>query len=61
VKEGIAKMPVARNKEELWSNVRRALQYMRGPDMTKQIQALYESLPSRIEAVIAAHGGHTSY
>jgi hypothetical protein len=30
-------MPVARNKVELWSNVGKALQFMRGPEKTKKI------------------------
>ncbi|RYG97579.1 hypothetical protein EON65_52640 [archaeon] len=30
-------------------------------DMTNKIQTLYESLPRRMEAVIAAHGGNLSY
>ncbi|RYH04775.1 hypothetical protein EON65_46535 [archaeon] len=51
---------VARNKEELWSNVEVALQYMWSEDMTNKIQTLYESLPRRMEAVIA-HSGNTSY
>jgi transposase len=32
LKEVIAKMSVARNKVELWSNVRKALQCMRGSE-----------------------------
>jgi hypothetical protein len=61
LKEVIAKMLVARNKVELWSHVRKVLQFKRGQEMTKKIQALYESLPRCMKAVIAAHGGNTHY
>ncbi|RYG93858.1 hypothetical protein EON65_58310 [archaeon] len=54
LKEAMRKLPVASSKEELWSNVEKAL-------MTKKINELYESLPNRMQAVIAAHGGNTSY
>ncbi|RYG93649.1 hypothetical protein EON65_58600 [archaeon] len=45
---------MARNKEELWSNVEVALEDMWSEDMTNKIQTLYESLPRRMETVIAA-------
>ncbi|RYY75191.1 hypothetical protein EON63_19455 [archaeon] len=57
----LRKLAMARNKEELWSNVEVALGDMWSEDMTNKIQTLYESLPRRMEAVIAAHGGNTSY
>ncbi|RYY72011.1 hypothetical protein EON63_21295 [archaeon] len=57
----LRKLALARNKEELWSNVEVALQYMWSEDMTNKIQTLYESLPRCMEAVIAAHSGNTRY
>jgi transposase len=61
LKEAMRKQPVARNKEELWTNACATLPYLWSVEMTQKIQALYKSLPSRMQAVIAAHGGHTSY
>ena len=61
LKEAMRGLPVARNKEELWSNVEVALQYMWSAEMTQKINDLYESLPNRMQAVIHAHGGNTSY
>ncbi|RYG97295.1 hypothetical protein EON65_53090 [archaeon] len=57
----LRKLAMARNKEELWSNVEVALGDMWSEDMTNKIHTLYESLPRRMEAVIAAHGGNTRY
>ncbi|RYH11085.1 hypothetical protein EON65_38930 [archaeon] len=34
------------------------LNYMWSPEMTQKISELYESLPNRMQAVIAAHGGN---
>jgi hypothetical protein len=61
LKEAMRGLPMARNKKELWSNVEEALQYMWSEDMTNKIQMLYESLPRRMEAVIAVHGDNTRY
>ncbi|RYG96409.1 hypothetical protein EON65_54445 [archaeon] len=61
LKEAMRGLTPARSKEELWSNVEVALQYMWSGDMTNKIQTLYGSLPRRMEAVISAHGGNTSY
>ncbi|RYG70328.1 hypothetical protein EON64_00470 [archaeon] len=61
LKEAMRGLTPARSKGELWSNVEVTLQYMWSEDMTNKIQTLYESLPRRIEAVIAAHGGNTGY
>jgi len=61
LKEEMRKRPVASCKEDLWSNVLAVLEYMWSKEMTKKINKLYESLPNRMQAVIAAHGGNTSY
>ncbi|RYG95131.1 hypothetical protein EON65_56440 [archaeon] len=61
LKEAIRKLPVASSKEELWSNVEKALAHMWSSEMTKKIDDLHESLPNRMQAVIAAHGRNTSY
>ncbi|RYH15065.1 hypothetical protein EON65_32400, partial [archaeon] len=61
LKEAMRKLPVASLKEELWSNVEKALAHMWSSEMTKKNNNLYESLPNRMQAVIAAHGGNTSY
>ncbi|RYG96559.1 hypothetical protein EON65_54220 [archaeon] len=44
LKEAMRGLTPARSKEELWSNVEVALQYMWSEDMTNKIQTLYESL-----------------
>ncbi|RYY71747.1 hypothetical protein EON63_21470 [archaeon] len=61
LKERARQLPVASSKENLWLNVQVALSYMWSEEMTKKINDLYESLPNRMQAVIAAHGGNTSY
>ena len=61
LKETMRKLPVASSKEELWSNVVAVLDYMWSTEMTKKINELYESLPNRMQAVIGAHGGNTTY
>ena len=61
LKGAMRTLPVARNKEELWSNVELVLQHMWSEEMTNKIQTLYASLPRRMEAVIAVHGNNTSY
>lgn len=55
------KLPVASSKQELWSHVEVAVHHMWTPEWTKKINELYECLPNRMEAVIAAHGGNTIY
>ena len=47
----------SRNREELWENVKNEW-YEITTDVTKK---LVESMPRRLQAVIAAKGGHTSY
>lgn len=61
LKEAMAKLTPAGSKAELWSNVNLALVHMWSPPMMEKINKLYESLPNRMEEVIAAHGGNTSY
>ncbi|RYY84896.1 hypothetical protein EON63_08380 [archaeon] len=61
LKEAMRGLTPARSKEVLWSNVEVALQYMWSEHMTSKIQTLYESLPRRMETVIAAHGGNARY
>ncbi|RYH13108.1 hypothetical protein EON65_36475 [archaeon] len=60
LKEQVRQLPVASSKENLWLTVQVALDYMWSEEMTKKISKLYESLPNRMQAVIAAHGGNTS-
>ncbi|RYG93448.1 hypothetical protein EON65_58880 [archaeon] len=59
--ETVRQLPVVSSKENLWLNVQVALNYMWSEDMTKKINELYESLPNRMQTVIAAHRGNTSY
>lgn len=61
LKEVMKKLPIAASKEELWSNVEKALVHMWSDEMSEKINELYGSLPNRMQAVIAAHGGNTSY
>jgi hypothetical protein len=61
LKETMKGLPVASTKEELWSNVMSAIVHIWSPEMTQKINVLYESLSNRMQAVIAAHGGNTSY
>jgi len=61
LKERVRQLPVASNKENLWSHVQMVLEYMWDEEMTQKINELYESLPNRMQAVIDAHGGNTRY
>ena len=61
LKEIMKKLPVAGSKQDLWSHVEVAVQHMWTPELTEKINELYESLPNRMQAVIAAHGGNTTY
>jgi transposase len=61
LKERVRQLPIASSKENLWSNIQLVLEYMWSAEMTHMINALYESLHNRMQAVIAAHGGNTSY
>ena len=61
LKERVRQLPVASSKENLWLNVQMVLDYMWSEEMTKKINDLFESLPNRMQAVIAARGGNTSY
>lgn len=45
------------NKDQLWS----ALQGAFAAITPVQVQALYNSMPNRMKAVIAMRGGHTRY
>lgn len=44
-------------KDQLWS----ALQAAFAEISPEQVKALYDSMPNRMRAVIAARGGHTRY
>ena len=61
LKEIMKKLPVASSKQELWSHVEVAVERMWSQELTEKINELYESLPNRMQAVIAAHGGNTTY
>lgn len=61
LKEELYKLPIATSKEELWNNVLATMSTLWSEEMTGKINTLYESLPSRMNAVIRAHGGHTKY
>jgi transposase len=61
LKEIVWSRPVANSKQELWDNVQVSLERMWSQEMTTKINKLYESMPSRIQAVIDTHGGNTKY
>lgn len=61
LKDKLRQLPIATSKEILWSNVGTVMTYMWCEEMTKKINKLYESMPDRIKAVLAAHGGNTTY
>ena len=61
IKEILNQLPVANSKENLWSQVTESVSHMWSAEMTVKINELYESMPSRMQAVIAAHGGNTTY
>ncbi|RYG94974.1 hypothetical protein EON65_56665 [archaeon] len=61
LKEAMRMLLVVSSKEELWSNVKEAVQHVWSSEMTKKINDLCESLPNRMQTVIAAHGRNTSY
>ena len=60
-KRRLKQEPQAHNREELWQNVLNTREYFWSEDFTKKIQQYYKSMPKRIQAVIAANGGHTKY
>ena len=60
--DGNHERPLCRNaKDKLWSGVNIVFLHMWSLIMTSKVKELYESLPNRMQAVIAAHGGNTSY
>jgi hypothetical protein len=61
LKELMRDLPVANSKRELWENIEKVMSAMWSPQMTNKIDRLYESMPSRMQAVIDAHGGNTKY
>jgi transposase len=61
LKTEIHKMEPALNKDKLWNNTNATMPYMWSPKMTAKISNLYESMPRRIQAIIAADGGNTTY
>ena len=61
LKERLRQLPVVTTKKELWSNVGTVMKYMWSEEMTNKINNLYESMPHRMRAIIAAHGGNTTY
>ena len=61
LKVKLYKLPVATNVKELWEKINSLSEEMWDEKMTEAIQALYESIPRRMAAVIKAKGGHTKY
>lgn len=61
MKMEIYKLLPAKSKDDLWSKAESIMQTMWNPDMTAKITRLYENMPNRIEAILAADGGNTKY
>jgi transposase len=61
LKDEIYKLPAANSKNNLWSNVELVMDQIWSSKTTAKINKLYDSLPQRMKAVIAAHGGNISY
>lgn len=61
LKKELYKNPIANNKEKLWQRVESVMKTMWSKEMTTKINDLYESLPRRMSAIIAARGGNTKY
>jgi transposase len=57
----IKKLRAANSRDELWENVLLVMHSMWEDEMTETISNLYESMPRRMAAVIAARGGNTKY
>ncbi len=55
------KLRAANSRDELWENVLLVIHSMWEAEMTETINNLYESMPRRMAAVIAARGGNTKY
>lgn len=61
LKMELHKKEPASNANKLWDNVVSIMPYMWSDTMTEKINNLYESIPARLAAVIAKHGGHTKF
>jgi transposase len=57
----LKKLRTANSRDELWDNVLLTMHSMWEAEMTKIINNLYESMPRRMAAVVAARGGNTKY
>lgn len=57
----LKKLRAANTRDELWDHVLLAMHSMWEAEMTEMINNLYESMPRRMTAVIAARGGNTKY
>jgi transposase len=51
----------AKNKQDLWNKVLSIMPTIWNAEMTEKIRNLFDSMPRRIQAVIAASGGNTKY
>jgi transposase len=60
-KKAVARQPIPANKDALWENIQRAAHDFWSPERTAQIAHMIETMPARLEAVIAANGGVTRY
>ena len=61
LKTGLSKRQRATSRSDLWETVVQTMPTLWSPEMTEKINDLYDSLPRRMQAVIAAHGGNTKY
>jgi len=55
------KLPPANSRDKLWVNILQVMPAMCDPEMMKEINKLYDSLPRRMEAVIADDDGNIKY
>jgi len=61
LKAEIYKLEAARTPTQLWDKANQVMRIMWSQEMTNRITNLYESMPRRIQAIIAARGGNTEY
>jgi transposase len=61
LKQEIYKLQPATSKVDLWSKAESVMDIMWSEEMTAKITRLYESMPDRIQAILAANGGNTKY
>jgi transposase len=61
LKKAVRALGEVATKEQLWENIMTATRNMWEPPGTAKIRKLIDSMPARVQAVLAARGGYTRY